>query len=382
MVYRRLKKVINFLFVSPSLHMYLAHRYRHWWAHNPFSPNSYYYRGLYDNLNKYKNVHKKILGVWDFNQQTGTLGDAITFQEVLNCLRCMHRLASGEDHNIDICYIDDNKHPNVENPRYMKTHEWKQLIKSTHLGNPYVSSVYEFSTNTDFNQFFTRYKDEYLTWPGDNVAYDIRIIHHFFEENKFIPKLSCHPETINWALDFVDNHVSPSILIVVQIRKNVRNPERNTNIEALYDFFRSYKSNDFYKFIIVCHQDEIDETLEKLDNVIFVKRHNATLEKELALIQIAYAGIFPQSGMYPFAAFTGVPYLMFNYYVRSSQPVQVINEKNPYFNYNSKYQRIFFEKENFHLLKTEFERLMSDLKKAGWQNPEQRRPVSEAQSTF
>jgi len=386
MIYRALKRVIKFL-VPSYFHSYLERKYNNWLSYRPFlysqfSPNSYYYRGLYDNLNRKKNVYKKILGVWDFNHESGSIGDAIVFQEILNVLRCMHGLAKGEDQNIDICYIDDSEHPNTEKPSYAKTYEWKQMMKSTHRANPYVGSVYEFSTNADFDQFIARYKDEYLMWPGEDIAYDRRIIHHFFKKHKFIPRLSCHPEIVNWALDFVENHAYPSLPIVVQIRKNIRQPERDTNIKALYDFLHSYQASNLYKFIVICHQDEIDEDLEKLDNVIFAKRYNTDLEKDLALIQTAYACIFPTSGVFSFATFTGVPYVQFDVKVMTNLPFKAISKKSPYFNFNAEYQRMFLEKENFHLLKTEFERLMKDLEKAGWQNPEQKKPVPKVQSTF
>ena len=381
MIFRILKKIIKFIVPSP-FYTYLTHRYHHWWSHNPFLSNSYYYRGLYDNLNRQKNVHKKILGVWDFNRQTGTLGDAIIFQEILNVLRCLHGLAEDDSRNIDICYVDDIRHPNAEDPRFRKTYEWKQTLKSTHRCNPYVSSVYEFATNADFDQFIAKYQDEYLMWPGGNVAYDRRIIHHFFEEHKFIPRLSCHPEVINWALDFTEKHVAPSLPIVVQIRKNTRDTERNTDIEILHDFLRSHQAADRYRFIIICHEDEIDERLEKLDNVIFAKRHNTNLEQDMALIQVAHACIFPTSGMYVFGIFSGVPCLQFAVKYISTAPFKGISEKHPSFNFNSDYQRMFIEKENLDLLKTEFESLMSDLAKAGWRNPEQQKSIAKAEASF
>jgi len=319
---------------------------------------------------KNRSIDKKLLGVWDFNKQTGAIGDTIVFFEVLNVFREKFNLNQDNKRNIDICYINDENHPNSKKIKYLKTYDLKKNMMSTSVVNPYIDSVFYFSSNSEFERFYTQNKDRYIQWPPSKpgiVPYDNRILIKFYKENKYLPKLNLSVEVLSKIYDFYDSHVYPSMPIILNIRKNTRmhNPNHNSDAKELKKFLDKYRNDKSFKFIIICYKAEIPDELRGLENVIFSKDHFDSIEDDIALIKTSYLSIFPASGMGSVAYFGGVPFIQYGQH-EGMYFMGPFNEKK--FNYLSEYQRMYFGKETAEGLISKFEDLVEYLKEKNINN--------------
>lgn len=309
-----------------------------------------------------KNSDKKILACWDFNQRTGKLGDFMIFLETLSVLRERFGLDLSRK-NIDVCFVDDKSHYNAKLAKFAKTYEFKKNLASVVSINPYIDSVFYFTSNEEFERFYFQNKDKYVRWPGTvsgTATYDVRIIEKYHAETGKLPKFHLPKDVLSDVYEFYEQHVFPAKPVVFNIRKNIRQNDKNSNINEIKKFFKHYEKNKEYKFIVICNKSEIPEDFRELKNVIFSKDHFNTVEYDLGLIKTAYFNIFPRSGMSAFAWYSDVPFIQ---YGTHSYDVYSTPMKQHGLNHFTAYQKFYIKNENAELLISWFEDLVKCLKR-------------------
>ncbi|MFC1686944.1 hypothetical protein ACFL0E_01135 [Nanoarchaeota archaeon] len=317
-----------------------------------------------------KKPNKKILGYWDFNQRLARLGDFMVFLENLNVLRHEFNINKKNRKNIDICFIEDDTHPNSKQLRFSKSYQFKKTIKSAVVINQHIDSVFTFKSNAEFERFYQQNRRRYIRWPPTvscSNAYDCRRIEKFYNKNKFIPFLNMPVEITSKIYKFYESYVYPSLPIVLNIRNNSdRGSYRNFNSSEFKKFLKHYEKNKSYKFIIVCNKSEIPEELREFSNVIFSKDYFDSLEYDLSFIQSSYLSIFPSSGMAQGAWHSDVPFIqIFPEDTQKKMDVDKFTikpngEKNAYL---KGHQRMYYRKFTSKLLISTFENLINYLEK-------------------
>lgn len=317
-----------------------------------------------------KDSNKKILGYWDFNQRLSKLGDFIAFLEMLNILRIEWGL-NHDKKNIDICFIDDNKHYNTKQIRYSKSYWFKKNLQSLATINPFINSVFIFHSNKEFERFYQQNRTKYIRWPSTisgTVPIDYRRIEQFYKEKKYIPLLTIPTEIITEVNEFYKLHVYPALPIILHLRKNKHSPERNSNLSEIKNFLKHYEKNESYRFIIICDKSEIPEEFRTLKNIFFSKDYFNDIEIDLAFIKTSYFSIFPSSGMACFACFSKIPFIGYGKYIYKEKYTSP--HKKKHFAFLSKYQRIYHTSETSEWLISKFEEMVNYLKKNNINNTE------------
>lgn len=310
---------------------------------------------------------RRILGIWDFNTQLSTVGDALAFQVMLNVLKIDH-----DAEKVDVCFIDDDRHPYARKEGFKKNLLWKRNIVATCEVNPFMGSLFLFDSNAQFSSFYHKFRHRYIPLPNPALPMPHvgkwKLLTDFFERRKYLPPLTCKPPLIQWALDFVRRHAFPAKPIVVQLRRNPRASDRNSPVEAWDDFFRSFADRDDLKFLIIGMAREIIPEFRKYRNVLFTKDHNTTIEQDLALIQVAHVGLFQASGVAVFPWFTHVPSCMFGGDARYIRYIHAIGPEKKC-NFLDVRQRLYWGTPTGDFLIQEFVKMLGDLDREGWSNP-------------
>ncbi len=312
-----------------------------------------------------QNLHKKMLGYWDFNQRLAKTGDFIVFLEVLNVLRSKFKL----NHvlkNIDLCFIDDPSHYNSKFAPYQKSYSFKKDIKALSSLNPHIDSVFMFSSNKEFEAFYQQNRERYIRWPptvSGSIPSDCRIVEKHFAEQESIPLLSLPSSIMETVESFYEKEVYPAKPVVINIRNNPSHDTfRNSNLPEVKKFLQKYRGNQKYKFIFVCKKEEVPANFREHSNVLFSKDYFEGIEYDIALIKASYLSIFPDSGMVVFACFSNVPFLWYG----GGIPSKVLHRHmrpldGRKFNFLTEYQQCNYYKESEQLLGDEFESLASSL---------------------
>ncbi|MCF7866034.1 hypothetical protein K9L67_01200 [Candidatus Woesearchaeota archaeon] len=296
-----------------------------------------------------------IIGVWDFS--CGTMGDALLFHEILACLK--EEFAPGKN-NVEVCFIhDETQDKNVYSDN------WKKMISDTVHFNKYLGKIHNFNSYDEFRNYLNSSKKSYVVWPSKNgfvFPYDMNIIIRFFSLFKRIPSFSSPKNISDKVGVFLKEQIYPALPIVVSLRNlKSRHNHRNSDISVLYHFFKHFKSDDRYKFIIICSKEEVDDSL-RLNNVLFSKDYFKSIQEDYVIIQKSYAGIFPTSGPAIIAYFDGIPFIQYGFDMNNTNHSPVLSisrsKKFVFLNHN---QRIFWKKEELTWLLEEFDKLLKDI---------------------
>jgi len=313
-----------------------------------------------------KDANTKILGYWNFNHRGETLGDYIIFLQDLCVLQSKY-CSDFSKKNIDICFTDDKKYADSKNLYTAKTYMWKKNLKALNVLNPYIDSIFEFSSDSEFKKFYAQNRERYIRWPSEFFleAGDVKIIDTFYRKNKYLSHLTLLKEILHKIYLFYENNIYPSQPIVLNIRKNTREPERNSNLKELKIFLKHYETKSQYKFIIICEKIEIPEEFRELKNVVFSKDYFNSIEFDLGFIQTSYLSIFPSSGLSICAWFCNVPFI---HYGQNQKDSPYIPRSEKQFSFFQKYQRHYEETATAEWLISKFEDLVSYLNKIGLDN--------------
>jgi len=328
---------------------------------------------------------RRVLGIYHLQEHAGHLGDMVDFLEILNVLRVQHGLQK-----IDLCYIDDPSNPNhpISRTRLEASPEYKAMMLELRALLPGIGAVHHFDSDADFERFFRSNFRRYVCWPRYGYFHTWPTAHNYFHisdrgypfPNVFtpldeffasrgdLPKLACPPPLLEWARDFVREHVSPALPIVVQLRFNPDSPIRNTDAEAWTLFLQRMEGHPEFKFVVISRREEILPELRQLRNVVYSKDHADGLMNDLALLQVGHLSMFPDAGFVTFPWFVGLP-TIFLAKERHEFPHRRINDKRGGLRFLSRFQRRRYGAYSTDTLEQEFRSLCSDLAAAGWRNP-------------
>jgi hypothetical protein len=326
------------------------------------------------------------LGIYHFQEHAGYLGDMMEFMAVLNVIREENGLEK-----VDLCYVDDRSNPNrpISRERLESSPQFKAMMVSLRGLLPSLGAVFEFDSDSAFEMFFRTHYRKYVCWPQYSLLHSwpskVNYARHsergfaypntyapidvFFQVHGRLPFLSCPPRALEWARNFVTQHVSPAVPIAAQIRFNPESPYRNTDLAAWTEFFRRMQAHSAIKFVIVCRHEEIIPELRALPNTVYAKDHGSGILEDLALVQVSHFSMFPDSGFCTFPWFCGLPSLYFGKRKLDFAQRRMRDVDGNGLRFLSSLQRRIWGEYTVETLEKEFWALWKDLEAARWRNP-------------
>ncbi len=264
---------------------------------------------------------QRVLAVIDYSVQPYSIGDFLVY--IIGSM--VAAIQSGAT-KIDFCFISDPSRPPLdpimsklvtEDNHYFHLMTFLPVVQL----NPMLGSVFVFDSIDSYNNFISKYQEEYHLWPsseqlkaGKYMYYDIlKMVADHFIKFSSIPKISFNNNLKLWANNFFKINTIGTIPVTVNIRNNQYfHAHRNSNVEAWKEFFMTCSKKYKAKFIITCAASEIDERLRSVDNVVFSKDFNTNLMQDLALINFSAFHIGSASGPAILPVFDSRPYYIFN----------------------------------------------------------------------
>lgn len=268
---------------------------------------------------------KGVLGVWDVRKAPVSSGGLVLLVEDLQAQVLVHG-----GYIAGICFIggpsglslDADSGVDISLP-VMRLDavacEASSLLAAL-LSMEGVNDCYQAGSIVSVREFVSRQR-EICVWPPlDDIDADGRLdypygttffIQRFYREYGSIPSLSMKPKPVCWALDFIQNHVSPTLPVVVHLKNNPR--ERgcsNARFREWAAFFKTCEHRYDAKFILVGNED-IDDIVCKLSNVVVAREYGSSLPYDLALIQTAFIFMGMASGPCNMALFGDTSYLIY-----------------------------------------------------------------------
>jgi hypothetical protein len=259
--------------------------------------------------------------LYDFASQPLSVGDILIFQESSLVLRATHDLGK-----IDFAVVYDPLSPVVPDPAfaYIDAESFLYYVSSflpAAQVNPHLGAVLFFDSHAALESYIKDNANRYHVWPSlgqyagrEYLLYYCynHLFYDYFQQYRTLPRLSSRPAAHAWAERFLDEHVGPATAITVQLRRNPKNPARNSSYEAWLTFLSRCADRYPAKFIVICAHDEIDVRFRTLKNVVVAKDHGTSVEQDLALIEIARIHMGASSGPGTMAQFSEKPYCLFN----------------------------------------------------------------------
>ncbi|MBN2437584.1 MAG: hypothetical protein JXL20_03190 [Deltaproteobacteria bacterium] len=337
-----------------------------------------------------RNADKRILMIYDLSAQPFSIGDILVFQEASLILREENKCAA-----VDFAFVYDPAHPAAIDPVLSSITEDNCLF---HLAsilpvaqvNPYLGSLLLFNSHVHLEHYVADNMERYHVWPSagaylsrEYLYYRIfnELIAGYYRKNHAIPHLQSRPIMSSWAARFLNEHVFPDIPVTVQLRRNLVNPDRNSNYDVWLEFFA--KCNRVYpaKFIVICGESEMDDRFKNCPNVVVAKEFRTHVEHDLALIDSAAIHMGAASGPGTMAMFSSRPYLLFASSLDSSLKSLV----NTGFIQTGHFTRAFFANsvqqfsvtaETLDVLIDEFQKMWMSLDLESW-NKKLRQPLND-----
>lgn len=312
---------------------------------------------------------RRILAIWDFQAVPFSIGELLMANVMTLCKRLEHNVDK-----IDVCFVCDPKRPARDDHAGLVVEQnYREYLSSLtlcmHL-NPHLGAFFLFDSYADLERHVAANIERYIIWPS-GAAYvsrepaytlNFKYILDFHRKYGFVPHLENSRSTMRWANRFLREHVLPNHAIVCQLRNNPHiSPTRNAHMDTWLQFFNYCGRRYDATFILIGARDEVDQRVRSCPNVLVAKDFGTTLEQDLGLIQAATLYMGVASGPSVVAIFSDVPYVLVN--------VSWMAEKVAYgaqLPFALPLQRVRWERETATLLIDEFERLWSQIDKAGW----------------
>jgi hypothetical protein len=331
---------------------------------------------------------RRLLAVWDFNEYSGVIGDAILFQA--SALAQCHRL---ELEQVDYAFIDDPSHINAGSLKFKKSRVLKDNIISLCDISPRKGAVFRFDKSGQFRSFLRRMAGQYHIFPPffsdtkgfdpylrdfyaasrsmspeafilPRLPYDVRYITDCIDRTGTYPKLKCPKDVREKITVFLKEKIYPAKPVVFQIRnRDDFCARRNSNAVVLEQLIRQYTANKEFVFIGIGSKQEIVEEFREIDGVYFSKDYFDTLLEDLALVEAAFLTIFPNSGPMCFGWLSDAPYLeLYDQYFPLSEVYFVkIGQVYPF---TTRFQRRLYGGIDFKRLEQAFISLSTDIENA------------------
>lgn len=316
---------------------------------------------------------KKLLLIYDFVNQPFSIGDILIAQEAGLVMKFKYNLEV-----IDFAIFIDFRNPKHADSAFSNINSdnvfscLSNIIQAVQV-NEDIGSVLLFSDRNQLDDYIQLNRNKYVIWP-DLIQYISReyiyytlfnnLLYEYYKENKSIPTLHCRKSAQQWADNFIKQHADTKKVVTVQLRKNIKTPDRNTSDESWLKLFE-YCQNENHPvlFIIICARDEINNDIRKHKNVIIAKDYFTNLEQDLALVEKSHMHMGASSGPSTMAFFSDKPYCIFkwdgiNYIYKDLKK----SDDKYYFYFSNEYQRLIKEGETADLLIREFNELWNHIK--------------------
>lgn len=227
----------------------------------------------------------KLTGVWDFNKQSGKIGDFCVFLVNLGLV--------AQDNGIKYCevvIVDDPNDPNYNTGQFYKPKEFKnQIISACELAPWIRDSVSIFDSKDDFERFIKDERPWTLIYPDpiSDLAYGFNIYPHL-STRKEIRRLKSKPEDLEWAERFFKKFSSKPPIVLNARYNPYRRQERNVQKETWQNFLEFINAQTVFLPVFIGTEEEATFFDRKsLDNIIFSKDHETNLLQDAALMQRA-----------------------------------------------------------------------------------------------
>ena len=329
---------------------------------------------------------KRVLGIYHLQEHAGYLGDMVDFLQILNVLRVQHGLEK-----TDLCYVDDPRNPNqpISRARLEASTEYKSMMLELRAVLPAVDAVHHFGSDEEFERFFRANFRRYVAWPRYPYFHTWPSAHNYhhisergypfpnvytpldeyFAKRGPLPALTCPPEYLQWAREFLRLHISPALPVALQIRFNPDSPMRNTDLGAWTAFLHRMQRRPEIKFLILCRREEIVPELREFSNVVYSKDYASGVLNDLALLQVCHLSLMPDSGFVNFPWFTGLPTIYFGKQLYEFPERRLKNEHGQGLRFLTRFQRRRIGPYDAETLQREFDSLCNDLRAINWRNP-------------
>lgn len=313
----------------------------------------------------------KLLIIYDLSSQPFSVGDILIVQEASLVLRESHKLKK-----IDFAVVYDPSKPVVADPAFSYIDPESFLFHLSSIlqaaqVNPYLGSFFLFDSHSSLESYVADNKSNYQVWPSlglyasrEYLFYHCfnELFYQFYEANRKLPNLGSRPAAKSWVFEFLRAHVQSPVVGTVQLRRNLNNPERNSNYDAWLGFFRYCADHYPVKFVVICAPAEIDPKLRDLPNVVIAKDHYTSLELDLALIEAADFHMGASSGPSTIAQFNGKPYCVFGWKIDPAVFKDLTHDRHRHrFYFSTPFQNWIVEEENTELLIKEFQNIWKEV---------------------
>jgi len=320
-IYCLLEYGLHCLKILPHKLQYLQRRYLPWFLRMRF------YRNLLKLLFLPASGRKRILGVWDYKALPWSVGDPLVFAETLSVLK-LERKAE----EIDICIVYDRDNPGGNRAAGLGTNlngenvqDYMTDMLPLFATCPYLGSIFQFSSRSQFHDFLRRHSDRYDVFPplshhlGETYNFYGGAEHHeifdFYRSNGYIPYLRIGNREKAHAYFFYQQHLpETAVPVVLSLKQTLHSPERNAAPAVWLSFLEACES-DFpdVGFVVVGLREEIFDALRERSNVIIAKDFGTSVIDDLALIRTSFMYLGTNSGVNTIALFSDTPYLLFQW---------------------------------------------------------------------
>lgn len=325
---------------------------------------------------------RDLLMVYDLGFQPLSVGDVLVFQEAALALRELHGLG-----RVDFAFLYNPSAPSHQDDAFEHVDPENivsnlgGVLQAAHV-NPFLGSVLLFAERRQLEDFVSGALERCFVWPGlgryasgEYLYYEIfnSVLTDYYRAKGCVPRLSSRGPAREWAMRFVRQHCGAAVPISVQLRRNPRNPKRNSDYPSWVALFEHVRRAGYpVKFLLVCAIDELDPSLDRLDNVLPVKRFGTNVEQDLAVIDVSAMHLGSSSGPATMAMFSEKPYCLF-----SSDPIpwlyRGMHREDGVLRhfFATPVQRMVVARETPETLLREFERLWSAVAPAAGRDREQ-----------
>lgn len=322
------------------------------------------FRSIFFTISK---ADKRILAIWDFRVVPFTVGELLYCQEMTLILREIHHVDK-----IDFVLVCDERQParsdgGMTNDNF---HFYFSKLLPVVFANPHLGSVMIMDSPDMLTKFIADNHERYIVFPpyrdnsGKYLARYSQYFNYmlnFFEENHYIPHLSCQPAMQMWARKFFADKVRPKFPVVVQLRNASTATYRNADLDCWFEFFAICEKQYNVTFVMIGEKDEIDTRFRQLSNVIVAKDYNTTVEQDLALIQVSMLFLGTTSGPMTMAMFSDLPYVIYGF--RTVHERLVPGQQLPW---ATSLQKIVWEPETIEKLTYDFNWLFKQIGTEKW----------------
>ena len=327
---------------------------------------------------------KRLLIIYDLSAQPFSIGDIITFQEA--SLVLLEELGCAA---VDFALVYNPANPALPDPALATITEENCLF---HLAsilpvaqvNQKLGSLLLFNSHDHLERYVADNTDRYRVWPTagryltrEYMFYRIfnELFLEFYKKNGRLPHLRSRAGMLDWCADFFRQQVFPSIPVALNLRRNIKNPERNSDYDAWLAFFNRCNGRYPAKFIVIGSESEIDDRFRGCPNVLIAKDFRTHLEQDLALLDGAAIHMGAPSGPATMALYSDKPYLWFNVPMKTLLEIGfVLDGDFAQIFFATPFQRITTAAETLEVMETEFAKMWSSLDLGHWEEIINRQP--------